>query len=147
MSSLSRGRVNYHYICFRAEAYFDVIRRSSMESLKVLAARTVAARVTSEESLNKLEVPKSLLGDLLVAHQDPWSWRNVTRKKSSIPFDSGENENEKKVNRTILYPGESSLKMKKDGPSKKKYLVTIPTESKEWPPNQFVWLNWPLARE
>ena len=60
-----------------------------MASLKVLAARSVAARVTSEESLDKLEVPASLLRDLLVAHRDSWLLeRDDTRKNHSIPSNS-----------------------------------------------------------
>ena len=60
-----------------------------MASLKVLAARSVAARVTSEESLKKLEVPASLLRDLLVAHRDSWlAEREVVKKNYSIPVHS-----------------------------------------------------------
>ena len=60
-----------------------------MASLKVLAARSVAARVTSEESLEKLEVPASLLRDLLVAHRDSWlSERDVVKKNHPIPVHS-----------------------------------------------------------
>ena len=60
-----------------------------MASLKVLAARSVAARVTSEESLKKLEVPASLLRDLLVAHRDSWlAEREVVKKNHSIPVHS-----------------------------------------------------------
>ena len=53
-----------------------------MESLKALAARSVAARVTSKECLQRLEVPKSLFGDLLLAHED--SWRKLRIKKQTM---------------------------------------------------------------
>ena len=43
-----------------------------MDSLRALAARSVAARVTSEESLTELELPRSLFRDLKVAHEDLW---------------------------------------------------------------------------
>ena len=101
-----------------------------MASLKVLAARSVAARVTSEESLDKLEVPASLLRDLLVAHRDSWLLeRDDTRKNHSIPSN---NENliartkianlkhhEKRPKRSTLLSEESLLKLKKSSASKR----------------------------
>ena len=42
-----------------------------MQSLKVLATRSVAARVTSEDSLD-LEVPTSLIEDIVTARRDSW---------------------------------------------------------------------------
>ena len=50
-----------------------------MQSLKVLATRSVAARVTSEDSLD-LEVPTSLIEDIVTARRDPWM--TVYRKES-----------------------------------------------------------------
>ena len=52
--------------------HFRISRRRTLSSLKALAARSSAARVTSEESLHNLELPRSLLRDLMDAHQDPW---------------------------------------------------------------------------
>ena len=50
-----------------------------MQSLKVLATRSVAARVTSEDSLD-LEVPTSLIGDIVTVRND--SWMTVYCKES-----------------------------------------------------------------
>ena len=54
-------------------------KRTTTESLKSLAAISVATRVTSEESLKKLDVPKSLMRDLLVAHEDPWKRKEASK--------------------------------------------------------------------
>ena len=76
-----------------------------MASLKVLAARSVAARVTSEESLDKLEVPAILVRDLLVAHRDSWlRERDDTRKNHSIPSN----------NKNLLAETKTSTKMAKE---------------------------------
>ena len=136
----SNGAIKSSPYIFRSTVDFNVLRRSSMESLKVLAARSVVTRVTSEESLKKLEVPRSLLGDILVAQQDSWSRRKVI-SKASIPFDSryknGSAEKNsimvnfkfdgltKKVHRTILLLEENSLKMKNAESNKKNSLVTF----------------------
>ena len=50
---------------------------NKLDSLKTLSARSVATRVTSEDSLTKLELPKSLFRDLVVAHEDLWKKRDV----------------------------------------------------------------------
>ena len=118
-----------------------------MESLKVLAARTVAARVSSEESLNNLEVPKSLLGDLLVAYQDHWSRRKVIGKRSSIPFYSRKkNESAKKNTRMVNLKYDDRTKKVHRTIFKNNFLVTIPWENQTGPTNPFVWAKWPPAR-
>ena len=71
------------YLVFRSKLRFHIQRRRTMESLKTLAARSVAARVTSEESLTKLELPRSLIRDLVVAHEDPWK----TRHERPLSYD------------------------------------------------------------
>ena len=112
-----------------------------MASLKVLAARSVAARVTSEESLDKLEVPASQLRDLLVAHRDSWLLeRDDTRKNHSSPSN---NENliaetktkitnlkhhGKRTKRSTLLSEESLLKIKKS-PAYKRRLPRHPGHS------------------
>ena len=50
-----------------------------MESLKVLATRSVAARVSSEDSAD-LEVPTSLIKDIISTRRD--SWMTLYRKES-----------------------------------------------------------------
>ena len=61
-----------------------------MESLKALAARSVSARVTSEESLLKLEVPRTVIGDLLVAHENSW------KRKEFLQPNKKENQTNRK---------------------------------------------------
>ena len=58
------------YSIFRSTLLFHFQRRRAMESLKALTARSVATRVTSEESLTMLELPRSLIRDLVVAHEE-----------------------------------------------------------------------------
>ena len=50
-----------------------------MYSLKELAGLSVAARVTTEKSLTKLELPRSLVSDLVFPHEDLWKKRDVDR--------------------------------------------------------------------
>ena len=67
--------------------HFQIQKRRSLESLKALAARSVAARVTSEESLTMLELPRSLIKDLVTAHEDPWKTlhgRPVSNKEANL---------------------------------------------------------------
>ena len=67
--------------------HFQIQKRRSMESLKALAARSVAARVTSKESLALLELPRSLVRDLVAAHKDPWKTlhgRPVSNQESNV---------------------------------------------------------------
>ena len=61
------------------KVYFNVDKRTTTESLKSLAAISVATRVTSEESLKKLEIPAILMRDLLVAHEDPWKRKEASK--------------------------------------------------------------------
>ena len=61
------------------KVYFNVDKRTTTESLKSLAAISVATRVTSEESLKKLEIPASLMRDLLEAHEDPWKGQEASK--------------------------------------------------------------------
>ena len=103
-----------------------------MDCLKVLAARSVASRVTSEESLKKLEVPASLLKDLLLAHRDSWlPERDVINNNQSIPFHSHYetrtknkmvylNYGGKRATRTVILPEESTVKLKNTKSIKKK---------------------------
>ena len=67
--------------------HFRIEKRRALESLNALAARSLAAKVTSEESFYNLELPRSLLGDLVVAHQDPWKTLHK-RPYSSRMYDS-----------------------------------------------------------
>ena len=66
----------YEFISSRINLAFTIERRARqdipLDSLKALAAHSIAARVTSEESLTKLELPRSLFQDLKVAHKDLW---------------------------------------------------------------------------
>ena len=65
----------------RTSLLFTIEKRipmdTKLDSLKALSARSVATRVTSEDSLTKLELPKSLFSDLVVAHKDLWKNRDI----------------------------------------------------------------------
>ena len=96
---------------FRSKAYFHAKKISTMESLKVLSARSVAARVTSKMSLKRLEVPQSLLGDLLVAHKDSWRKLSIT-KQTTCELRSAENMSKKNNVETITKKKRETTKTK-----------------------------------
>ena len=100
-----------------------------MESLKTLAARSVAARVTSEESLKKLEVPGGLIRDLLVAHGDPWKREDAKDKNQATEIKTMVNLKwcyfTRRVYRTPVMAEERSLKMKNAESTKEKILVGL----------------------
>ena len=66
-------------LVFRNRKQFLVQRRVTVDSLKMLAAKSVAARVKSKESLKKLEVPRALIKNLLVARENSWKTKDVIK--------------------------------------------------------------------
>ena len=106
---------------FRSKAYFHVKKRSTMESLKVISARSVAARVTLKKSFEKLEVPRSLLGELLVAHEDPW---RKLRIKNQTMCESWSAENKSKINNV-----ETTDKRKRESTKEKIHYWVMSMES------------------
>ena len=67
-----------------SEVNFHVKRKTKIETLKTLGARSVAARVTSEKSMINLEVPRTLIKDLVSAHEDSWKTRDVKYVKKNL---------------------------------------------------------------
>ena len=67
-----------------SEVNFHVKRKTRMETLKTLGARSVAARVTSEKSMINLEVPRTLIKDLVSANRDSWKTRNLKHVKKNL---------------------------------------------------------------
>ena len=113
-----------------------------MESLKALAARSVAARITSKECLQRLEVPKSLFGDLLLAHED--SWRKLRIKKQTMC----ENRLAEKKSTMVNMKHDCRIKgvLSEKSLSKKKNVESTKKKGLEWVMSMESWKKCPYCK-
>jgi len=88
---------------------FDVKKKSVMRSLKTFASEAVSSRLVKKESIDELEIPKSLNDDLLTALNDVWRNR-VVDKKSLKQKIAQQIRNDMKNKQTCPYCGRSDLR-------------------------------------
>ena len=93
----------------RSVVMFSVSKKSVMRSLKTFASEAVSSMLVKKESIDKLEIPKSLNDDLLTAFNDVWQNR-VFDKKSLKRKIAQQVRNKMKVQKTCPYCGRSDLR-------------------------------------
>ena len=93
----------------RSVVMFSVSKKSVMRSLKTFASEAVSSMLVKKESIDKLEIPKSLNDDLLTAFNDIWRSRVVDTDslKRKIAQQSRDNMKDKQ---SCPYCGRSNLR-------------------------------------
>jgi hypothetical protein len=60
---------------FKTVVLFNVRKKNVMKTMKMIAAEMISSRLSDEEDVYKLEVPRSLYPDIAIAFTDSWRVR------------------------------------------------------------------------
>ena len=60
---------------FKTVVLFNVRKKKMMKTLKIIAAEMISSRLSDEDDVYKLEVPRSLYPDITTAFTDSWRVR------------------------------------------------------------------------
>jgi len=94
---------------FKTVVLFNVRKKNVMRTLKMIAAEMISSRLSDEEDVHKLEVPRSLYPDIATAFTDSWRVRPIDTSPRKRKVAQMMNDN-LKTRRDCPYCGRANFK-------------------------------------